>query len=149
MFIAAASWVPRRSESEHNGRSGIRATHCIDDSETTMNSSAVAAAMHFETGISLEEYDVVLESFGRLDERLRSFPEGSVDLRLYVKERNTPSQRTSLEARIAGQRRMIATSTESNLRIALGEVRDDLIRQITDAKNRTEPRNNRAHRETL
>ena len=114
-----------------------------------MNSSAVAAAMHFETGISLEEYDVVLESFGRLDERLRSFPEGSVDLRLYVKERNTPSQRTSLEARIAGQRRMIATSTESNLRIALGEVRDDLIRQITDAKNRTEPRNNRAHRETL
>ncbi len=70
-------------------------------------------------------------------------------LQLSVKERDTPSQRTMLAATIVGQRRLVATSRRTDFDGALAEVRDDLVRQITDAKNRTEPRNNRAHRGTL
>jgi ribosome-associated translation inhibitor RaiA len=114
-----------------------------------MEESTVAAALLFENGISPEEYNTVFSSFRRLDERLRSFPAGSVELRLSVKERSQPSQRTSLEARIVGQPRFVSTSNESELQLALAEVRDDLIRQITDAKSRSEARNNRALRETL
>jgi ribosome-associated translation inhibitor RaiA len=66
-----------------------------------------------------------------------------------VKERDEPSQRTTLEAWIAGQPRLVATSDRQDFDAAIAEVRDDLIRQITDAKNRTEPRNNRALRESL
>jgi ribosome-associated translation inhibitor RaiA len=48
-----------------------------------------------------------------------------------------------LEARVAGRPTMVATSEISDVDAAIAEVRDDLIRQITDAKNRTEPQNNR------
>ena len=43
----------------------------------------------------------------------------------------------------------MATSDEPDIDAALIEVRDDLIRQLTDAKNRTEPRNRRSLRETI
>ena len=109
----------------------------------------VAESLQLTNGIAPSERGRVVAALGRLDERLRSFPDGSVELRLGVKERGTPSQRTTLEASIAGQPRIVATSSRTDFDAALGEVRDDLIRQITDAKNRTEPRNNRAHRRRL
>ena len=114
-----------------------------------MDASTVVSALHFDHGIVPAEYDGVFESLHRLDDRLRSFPDGSVDLRLNVNERGTPSQRTILEARIAGQPSIIATSDDADLQVALGEVRDEMIRQITDAKNRSEPRHNHALRESL
>jgi len=83
-----------------------------------------------------------------LDARLRSFDAGTVELEFSVKERPEASQRTVLEAWIAGQTRVVATSSEPELAQALNEVRDDLIRQLTDAKNRTEPPNNPSRRVT-
>lgn len=94
-------------------------------------------------GVRPEERDHVVTTFARLDQRLRSFKAGEVELVLNVKERDQPSQRTTLEARIARQPVMVATSTHTSFDQALAEVRDDLIRQLTDAKNRTEPRQNR------
>jgi ribosome-associated translation inhibitor RaiA len=85
----------------------------------------------------------VVELWSRLDSRLKSFRADEVDLRLTVKERDRPSQRTTLEAHIARRPTVVATSSETDLDRALAEVRDDLIRQLTDAKNRTEPRQNR------
>ena len=72
-----------------------------------------------------------------------------MELALSVKERDTPSQQTTLEAWIAGQPRLVATSRRTDFDASLIEVRDELIRQITDAKNRGEPRHNRAHRDSL
>ena len=69
-------------------------------------------------------------------------------MELSVKERGKASQRTVLEAWIAGQSRVVATSNEPDLARALLEVRDDLIRQLTDVKNCTEPRNNPSLRAT-
>lgn len=114
-----------------------------------MTPATVADALKLSNGLAPAETDLVIAALGRLDERLRSFPAGSVTLQLSVKERATPSQRTTLEAWIAGQPRLVATSGRVDFDAALAEVRDDLIRQITDAKNRAEPRNNRLRRETL
>ncbi|MGA8979654.1 MAG: hypothetical protein WB473_11130 [Pedococcus sp.] len=53
-----------------------------------------------------------------------------------------------MEGWIAGAERVVATSSRTPFDQALTEVRDDLIRQLTDAKNRTEPRQNRHRRDT-
>lgn len=50
---------------------------------------------------------------------------------------------------IAGMPRIVATSAQEDLDAALAEVRDDLIRQITDAKDRTEPMNDPDLRDSL
>lgn len=114
-----------------------------------MSDPTVAEVLQLANGIKSAERDRVVAALGRLDERLRSFPAGTVELQLGVKDRDTPGQRTTLEAWIAGQGpRIVATSNRANFDAALAEVRDDLIRQITDAKNRTEPRNNRLRRQT-
>jgi hypothetical protein len=62
--------------------------------------ATVADALHLANGIAPAETDRVIAAFGRLDERLRSFPAGTVTLQLSVKERDTPSQRTTLEAHV-------------------------------------------------
>ncbi len=116
-----------------------------------MSSPTVAEILQLANGVTADEFEGVAAALGRLDERLRSFEAGTVELQLSVKERGTPSQHTTLEAWIAGQPRLrlVATSSRTDFDGALAEVRDDLVRQITDAKNRTEPRNNRVGRETI
>ncbi len=110
--------------------------------------ATVEASLRLGGGLQMGERAGIIAGWHRLDERLRSFRAGSVDLELTVKERDTPSQHTTLEAWIAGEPRLVATSTHADLAQALTEVRDDMIRQVSDAKNRTEPRNNRHLRDT-
>ena len=111
--------------------------------------SSVTDALELVNGVAPEEFDRVAALLGRLDDRLRSFPAGAVKLHLSVKQRDLPGQRATLEASIEGLHRIAATSDRPDFEAAIAEVRDDLIRQITDTKNRAEPRNNRARRETL
>lgn len=114
-----------------------------------MSTPTVAATLRLANGVEPGEFAHVVSIMARLDDRLRSFAPGTVELQLSIKERDLPSQRTTLEAWIAGQPRLVATSDRAGLDAAVAEVRDDLVRQITDAKNRTEPRNNRALRDTI
>jgi len=114
-----------------------------------MSAPTVAGTLRLSNGVAPAEFDHVVAALGRLDERFRSYPDGAVELQLSVKERGAPSQRTSLEVWIAGRQRVVATSSRADFDGALAEVRDDLVRQLTDAKNRTEPRNNRLFRESL
>jgi ribosome-associated translation inhibitor RaiA len=88
----------------------------------------------------------IVDNWSKLDNRLRSYRADEVQLILTVKERDTPSQRTTLEAHIARRPTLVATSSHGDLDRALNEVRDDLIRRLTDAKNRREPRQNRKRR---
>ncbi len=108
--------------------------------------ATVDASLRLGGGIEEAERARIVKHWGRLDHRLRSFRAGSVDLEISVKDRDTPSQHMTLEAWIAGRPRLVATSTKTDFGSALSEVRDDLIRQLTDAKNKTEPRNNRRRR---
>ena len=105
--------------------------------------ATVAGSLQVEGEFYQTEVDELTEHWSKLDSRLRSFRKGSVELNLWVKERDTPSQQITLEAKIAGLKNMVATSSNSDLGRALNEVRDEMIRQVTDAKNKTEPRNNR------
>lgn len=117
-----------------------------------MNNDGTAtldAALRLGHGFDEAERTAIVEGWATLDEHLRSYDEGTVELELSVKERGEPSQRAVLQAWIAGQERVVATSSEPDLAQALHEVRDDLIRQLTDAKTQTEPQHNAALRTTV
>lgn len=111
-----------------------------------MSSMVVADALRLVHGVTPAEFDHVVKVLGRLEERLRSFAGTSVVLDLRVKERDMPSQKTTLEASIGGRPPIVVQSSRRDFDTALIEVREELIRRITDAKTITEPRHNRALR---
>ena len=98
----------------------------------------------------LETHEVVdlVAHWAKLDQRLQSFRDRTIDLDLHVNERDTPSQHITLDVQIGGFKPFVAKSSASSLNHGLNEVRDEMIRQLTDAKTRREPRNNRKLRET-
>ncbi len=68
-------------------------------------------------------------------------------MELSIKDRDRHGQKVTLECWIARTTRLVATSFLDDVNSALDEVRDDLRRQINDAKTKSEPRNNRRHRD--
>ncbi len=86
------------------------------------------------------EIDSLVDHWAKLDARLRSFDSGAVLLDLYIKDRDKPNQHLTLEATINRWPVLIATSADVNLRHALNVVRDEMIRLISDAKDRHSPR---------
>jgi ribosome-associated translation inhibitor RaiA len=112
------------------------------------DSSIVDQSLRLAAGVEPSERDKIVEHWGSLDHRLRSFDPAAVELQLTVKERDTPSQKATLEARIAGFAHLVATSHRTDFDAAMMEVRDDMIRQISDTKQRNEPRNNKHRRDT-
>jgi hypothetical protein len=78
-----------------------------------------------------------------LDHLLQSFEARSIALDLYVNDRDTPAQRVTLEAHIGGFPPFVAKASGGDLDGLLNRVRDELIRQLRDAKTRNEPRHNR------
>ena len=89
------------------------------------------------------EVDEVIQHWSKLDQRLQSFIDRSIALDLHLHDRDTPDQHVVLEATIGGYPKFVATARSRELGPALTRVRDELIRQLSDAKNRTEPRHNR------
>ena len=78
-----------------------------------------------------DEYDRIRGIvFGKLARRLARWEPHQVELELSVKGRDTADQRTVLECWLPKAPRFVATSTEQSLDRAVGEVRDDLWRQI-------------------
>ncbi|MFT5223255.1 MAG: ribosome-associated translation inhibitor RaiA [Glaciecola sp.] len=111
-----------------------------------MTTASVATTLQLGHGVHPSEFDRVVGLLGRLDERLRSFEADQVELHLAIKERDDVSQRIVLEARIDGWSTVVATSELTDVDAGIMEVRDELVRQITDTKNRMEPQHNRRHR---
>lgn len=110
--------------------------------------ATVESSLRINGGVDPSEREQIVEHWTSLNSRLRSFREDQVVLELSVKDRDTAGQHTTLEAIIAGFPRMVATSAEAEIHRALAEVRDDLVRQLNDAKTRHEPRNNKHLRDT-
>ena len=98
--------------------------------------SASVEQLRLGTGFAEHERDKIVELFRRLDRRLERFAADDVEMELSVKERDTPSQSVTLECWIAKKDRLVATSTEDDIRLALTEVRDDLWRQVDKAVNK-------------
>ena len=99
--------------------------------------------VHLRLGKRLKELDPERVR-RRLDARLR-LPGDAVDLLLTIKERATPSQRTTLEATIANWPRLVATSVRAGPDEALAEVGGEVVRQLTEVKTRREPAHRHHH----
>lgn len=87
-------------------------------------------------GFSDSERDRIVDRLQKLNRRLRRFPADGTFLELSVKDRDTNSQKVTLECEVPKFSRLVATSDEPDLKAALMEVRDDMWRQIDDAVNR-------------
>ena len=109
--------------------------------------SVLRDRLRLGTGFDESERSTVIERLGGLEKRLRSFREDTLELELSIKERDGADQRLTLECWMAGRPRLVSTSASTPLDRALIEVRDDMVRQITDATSRREPRNSRRLRE--
>ncbi len=109
----------------------------------------VVDALRVHGHLATHEVNDLIAHWSKLDQRLQSFRDRSINLDLHVNDRDTPSQHMTLDVQIGGFKPFIASSSASTLVAGLNEVRDEMIRQLTDAKDRTEPRNNRRLRESL
>lgn len=98
------------------------------------------------TGFAEDERAKIAERLTALGKRLRSYPPGSAELRLSVKNRDRPEQKVTLECRLARAEPMVASSAAPELSTALTEVREDLIEQLDRLKTRRDPRHDRPHR---
>lgn len=78
----------------------------------------------------------VVERLSKLDRRLKKFSAEGTDIHLTCKDRDTTGQKVTLEVWAPKFGHFAATSTESDLRAALMDVREDMWRQIDDAVNR-------------
>ncbi len=92
------------------------------------------------------EIEELIPHWSKLDQRLQSFVDRSIVLDLHLHDRDTPDQHVVLEAVIGGFPPFVASAKSRELGPALTHVRDELIRQLTDAKTRAEPRHNRKMR---
>lgn len=110
--------------------------------------ATVDEALQFTSGVPTDLRDIIVEQMSPLNARLKSFPSGTVELRLFAKDFDTLSQNITLEATIVGHPTLVATSQHHELGRAIQEVRDDLIRLMSDAVNKNEPRKNRFRRIT-
>jgi hypothetical protein len=119
--------------------------------DTPEEPNVIADRLRLAAGFLASERDWVIGRLAALGSRLRSFPGPEVDLEISLKERHGADQRVTLECWISRTPRLhlVATSTARELAMAVNEVRNDLIRQVDDAKTRTEPRNNHVRRPPL
>ena len=108
----------------------------------------VADALRVHGTLYPDEQEQLLTRWAKLDQRLQSFERRTIALDLHIHDRNTASQRVTLEATIGGYPPFIARDSSQNLEVSLNHVRDEMIRQLSDAKSRTEPRNNRRLRDS-
>jgi ribosome-associated translation inhibitor RaiA len=114
-------------------------------SELPGDAAVITNRLHLATGFLSNERTWVVERLAALGSRLRSFHDDQVELEISVKDRRGVEQRVTLECWInrAPRLHLVATSSEPDLPAALNEVRNELIRQVDEAKTRTEPRHNR------
>ena len=121
----------------------------LEDSKAADGSASVAAQLRVGAGFTEDERPDIVRRLEPLDARLVRFAAVDVDMELSIKDRDRPGQKVTLECWIARMTRLVATSHLTDFDAALIEVRDDLRRQINDAKTKSEPRNSRQRRETM
>lgn len=110
---------------------------------TNQHPATVADSLTVHGDVHDDDVDKLVDHWSKLDARLRSFDSGTVALELFVKDRGTKSQHVTLDVKVDGHQPLVATSSSSDLDHAFNEVRDEMIRQLTDLKTKTEPRNNK------
>ena len=96
--------------------------------------ATVSTCLQVHGSLRNDEIEGIYDHWGSLDNRLKRYEPNDVVMDLYVKDRDTPSQHLTLEAKIAHLPVLVATTSEPELGHALNVVRDEMIRLVTDAK---------------
>lgn len=112
------------------------------------DAAVITQRLNLATGFLASERGWVVERMAALGSRLRSYRDDQIDLEISVKDRRGAEQRVTLECWInrVPRQHLVATSSARDLPVALNEVRNELIRQVDEAKTRREPRSNRVLR---
>lgn len=111
-----------------------------DESDRTGGPPAtVAGVLRLGSGFTDADRPRVDERLSSLDHALAGFPATAVELELSMKDRDRPGQTTTLQCWLTGRHRLVSTSSEPDMIGALIEVRDELRRQLDDAKARSAP----------
>jgi ribosome-associated translation inhibitor RaiA len=116
---------------------------------TNQHPATVADSLTVHGDLYQADIDKLVDHWAKLDARLRSFDAGTVSMQLFVKDRDTKSQHVTLDVKIDRHEPLVATSSNTDLDRALNEVRDEMIRQLTHVKTKSEPRNNKHLRGTV
>jgi ribosome-associated translation inhibitor RaiA len=116
---------------------------------TNQHPATVADSLTVHGDLYQADIDKLVDHWSKLDARLRSFDAGTVSMQLFVKDRDTKSQHVTLDMKIDGHNPLVSTSSNSDLDRAFNEVRDEMIRQLTDMKTKAEPRNNKHLRNSV
>jgi ribosome-associated translation inhibitor RaiA len=94
---------------------------------------ASLAQLSLGSGFTPADREMVTERLSQLNRRLKRFPADGAWLELTVKDREATAQKVTLSADLKGFSSFVSTSEEGDMRAALADVRDDMIRQIGDA----------------
>ncbi len=105
-------------------------------SVTQIRGAEALERLRLGTGFALDERPQIVHQFQALGTRLQSYDASSIDMELSVKERDGADQRVTLELWIAGEPRLVATSSRADMQAALQEVREDMVRQVGDLATR-------------
>ena len=116
---------------------------------TNQHPATVADSLTVHGDLHQADIDKLVDHWAKLDSRLRSFDAGTVSMELFVKDRDSKSQHVTLDLKIDRHDPLVATSSNTDLDQALNEVRDEMIRQLTDMKTKSEPRSNKHLRNTV
>ncbi|MGI8574100.1 MAG: hypothetical protein ACR2MA_01890 [Egibacteraceae bacterium] len=117
-------------------RQRLRAVEIDDGEGADEGGPASVAQLRFDGGFTEREQDRVRARLEKLNRRLKRFPAEATELTIGVKDRDTTSQKVTLECSVPNFARFVVTSQESDLKDALMDVREDLWRQIDDAVNK-------------
>jgi len=131
---------------DESAESEVESELPLGKSKAAQGSATIALQLRVGDGFSEGERPDIVRRFASLDARLLHYAAVDVDMELSIKDRNRHGQKVTLECWIARMPRLVATSFLDDVDSALNEVRDDLRRQINDAKTKSEPRNSRQHR---
>jgi hypothetical protein len=112
---------------EHDGDIETR------DAPTTNNRRGASVdQLRVEFGFVESERPRIVEIMRKLDRQLKRYPADAVDMELYVKDRETTTQKVTMEVWLPHFPPVVATSEKPALRDALMDVREEVLRQIKE-----------------
>ena len=100
---------------------------------------ALAAQLRLGPGFHEADRAQVLTELSSLGRHLAHWSPDRVDLEVSVKDRGGPEQTVTLQAWLPGWPSQVVHSTAPDLRRALVEVRQEMIRRIEDGKAKRHP----------
>ena len=100
--------------------------------DTNGTGASVEQQLRLGFGFEESERDRIVDMLHKLDRQLKRFRPDAVDIELNVKDRETVTQKVTMEVKLPHLPRIVATSNEPLLRDALMDVREEVLRQIKE-----------------